>query len=398
MNDSSLFLTIAWLALMTTLVFAYSGRGTMVAAARRLSLMCLLGTLFSFGIAFRSVLGDFGLIPALPSLLLLIHCLLADSLGIIAGRQAFARRLWLPIGATLLLVTGAGYRNIGLGWACAACAVALVDLVGASRTRTRPQGRRAMVNALGALAAMHGLTMLVLLGALLAKGMPETVPPGSPVASIMVAAGLTAACLFGLLIAALIQADRAELTRLAFTDSLTGVLNRRGLHNAIHHLSDSRGRRGGPMVLAVLDIDHFKSINDGHGHSVGDHVLLAFAEHCRQTLRTNDLIGRWGGEEFVVWLRDIDLAAAARVLSRLRAELPAICQQRGLPEATVSIGCTAVSPIDEIDVEALVARADAALYRAKDAGRNQIHVGGDHAGRLTDSGTFTVAELAGRSA
>ena len=162
---------------------------------------------------------------------------------------------------------------------------------------------------------------------------------------------------------------RAELEHLATHDSLTGALNRRALIEACG-LELARCRRNYQvMALLVMDLDHFKAINDTHGHQAGDRVLVDFARRVGHVLRQPDRFGRFGGEEFVVLLPETSLAEARVVAERIRAEVAS--GNKELPACTVSIG-VAVNGPDDLEVDAIVARADAAMYRAKEAGRNRV--------------------------
>lgn len=162
---------------------------------------------------------------------------------------------------------------------------------------------------------------------------------------------------------------RAELEHLATHDSLTGALNRRALIEACG-LELARCRRNYQvMALLVMDLDHFKAINDTYGHQTGDRVLVDFARRVGHVLRQPDRFGRFGGEEFVVLLPETSLAEARVVAERIRAEVAS--GNKELPACTVSIGVAANGP-DDLEVEAIVARADAAMYRAKEGGRNRV--------------------------
>ncbi|MCX7514515.1 GGDEF domain-containing protein [Frateuria hangzhouensis] len=162
---------------------------------------------------------------------------------------------------------------------------------------------------------------------------------------------------------------QADLRRLARTDPLTGTLNRLGLDEA------ARQRFDDPHGLAVLmlDADHFKAINDRHGHAGGDRVLAALARCLGTRLRPGDLLGRIGGEEFLVLLPHTGLAAAAALAEDLRAHVASLpLEFDGLAQAiTVSIGVAAREGTDA-NADALVRRADRALYEAKRAGRNRV--------------------------
>jgi diguanylate cyclase (GGDEF)-like protein/PAS domain S-box-containing protein len=166
----------------------------------------------------------------------------------------------------------------------------------------------------------------------------------------------------------------AELKRQARIDHLTGVSNR-GYFMDQAELELSRAiRYGNPLSLYMLDIDFFKKVNDSYGHKIGDLVLIKLAEVCRQTLREVDIIGRVGGEEFVILLPETDLAEAAKVAERLRESIAKskVPLESGLPlHFTVSIGVTSlVSEDDNLDV--LLNLADKALYEAKEKGRNRV--------------------------
>ncbi len=163
----------------------------------------------------------------------------------------------------------------------------------------------------------------------------------------------------------------------ASTDPLTGLLNRRAfLENALN-LCARQGERGQPVTMLMLDLDHFKSINDRFGHAVGDEVLRVFANAARSNMRGSDLVGRLGGEEFAVIVAE-PMQFAARIGERLRLSFETAGIQIGdnAIGATVSIGA-ASSGEPVTDIAALIARADAALYRAKHDGRNRLYCADD---------------------
>ncbi len=157
-----------------------------------------------------------------------------------------------------------------------------------------------------------------------------------------------------------------EIERLAASDPLTGLPNRR-MFDATLDRELARSRRNGtPLALAVADVDHFKAVNDQHGHQVGDEVLRELAGALRRAVRQEDVVARYGGEEFVVLLPEADAGAALLVAERLRA---AAGEVRRLP-TTISIGVAVLDP--GAGGAGLVARADTALYRAKAAGRDRV--------------------------
>ncbi|GAA4503907.1 sensor domain-containing diguanylate cyclase [Pseudaeromonas paramecii] len=162
-----------------------------------------------------------------------------------------------------------------------------------------------------------------------------------------------------------------RLERMASTDKLTGALNRQVFEEQLHLLHQLAARRQQPLALAMLDLDHFKRVNDDFGHLVGDQVLKQFAHLCSLGIRKSDLLCRWGGEEFVLVLPDCPLAEAMQRVEGLRSRL---ASQSFKPPITLSAGLVVVA--DGETVDQALQRADAALYRAKDAGRNRLEVDG----------------------
>ncbi|MES2317940.1 MAG: diguanylate cyclase [Pseudomonadota bacterium] len=171
------------------------------------------------------------------------------------------------------------------------------------------------------------------------------------------------------------QKDDAQMALLATVDSLTGLLNRRAFfeHTASARMLASRQRH--PVALMMLDLDHFKSINDRYGHAVGDQALCVFAVAAQAALRDPDILARLGGEEFAVALPGTDLAGAMQAAERVRvavkdARVPGCDLDHAF---TVSIGVVLVDPDEHIN--AALARADRALYAAKSLGRNRVAMG-----------------------
>lgn len=164
-----------------------------------------------------------------------------------------------------------------------------------------------------------------------------------------------------------------ELHLLARVDSLTGVKNRLALTETAAQLLSQAGRVGRPLGVLMIDADHFKSVNDRFGHGGGDKVLLALVGSIRTTLRAGNVIGRVGGEEFVVLAPDTGLEQALVLAERIRetVETTPLLVDGHLLQLTVSIGAVAAAP-GEHDVKGLLQRADAALYAAKRAGRNRV--------------------------
>ena len=153
------------------------------------------------------------------------------------------------------------------------------------------------------------------------------------------------------------------------------MLNRRSALELGRESLLTARREQRPLSVLVLDVDHFKRVNDTHGHATGDEALRSVVAVLRQCLRRSDLLARWGGEEFVVVLPGTDGSIACELAERLRAAIETIeiPTRQGALNLTTSIGLASLEPADA-DLEATIARADRALYRAKRAGRNRVIV------------------------
>jgi diguanylate cyclase (GGDEF)-like protein len=165
----------------------------------------------------------------------------------------------------------------------------------------------------------------------------------------------------------------AQLRQVATTDSLTGVLNRSAFLSCSEHELIRARRNGKALSILMLDADHFKTVNDRHGHAGGDAVLQYLAGACRAAMRAGDSIGRLGGEEFAITLPGATLEMGEEVAERLRARVAShAVWHGGAPIAfTVSLGVGAARRADQ-SIEQVMARADAALYAAKESGRNRV--------------------------
>lgn len=164
----------------------------------------------------------------------------------------------------------------------------------------------------------------------------------------------------------------ASLYEMATRDSLTGLANRRHFMDVGARELALAQRSGRPLCVVMLDLDHFKQVNDTHGHAVGDQVLRRFASLAQATLRGSDLLGRIGGEEFALMLREIDPSGARVVAEKLRRAV-AEDHADGLPTFTVSLGISMATSEDH-HIDDVLRRADAALYQAKESGRNRVAV------------------------
>jgi len=171
-----------------------------------------------------------------------------------------------------------------------------------------------------------------------------------------------------------VEAERVaqDMTRLAITDTLTRLMNRRGITVSLIDAMAQAERYDHPLSIAMADIDHFKSVNDSHGHEAGDKVLVDVAALLSEALRMPDKVGRYGGEEFLVVLPHTTLAAAKKIAERMRAAVEGWTFEHGDSKnrVTISIGLTQYRKGE--DLEQLLSRVDQALYQAKSAGRNKV--------------------------
>jgi len=173
----------------------------------------------------------------------------------------------------------------------------------------------------------------------------------------------------------LLEAQHA-LQHQAAHDALTSLWNRRGIVDMLGMELARAGREGSRLALLVIDIDHFKRVNDAHGHAVGDEVLREVARRLQEGLRSAEALGRYGGDEFIAVLRPCTVATATRVSERLRGLVDStlIPTRAGLIPLTVTVGAVVSSADQVFDPDGLIEVADHALYRAKRAGRNRTEI------------------------
>jgi two-component system cell cycle response regulator len=171
--------------------------------------------------------------------------------------------------------------------------------------------------------------------------------------------------------------ENARLAALAQTDPLTQTLNRRALTTRLAEELERARRYGSTVTMLVVDLDHFKRVNDGHGHLAGDEVLREMARLLHEAVRAVDVVARYGGEEFVVVLPETTLEGGCAFADRLRERIEGQAFGTGgrtRVRLTASVGVAAFPSPGVDTVESLFARADAALYRAKADGRNRVRV------------------------
>lgn len=329
---------------------------------------------------------------------------------IIRGQRWFAARrpLYRFIFSTCNMVTAAlltklVFQSVGgmVGASGSGTSVLALGWVGSLRDLT----------VLGSGGAVYlGLPALIIAGAVLLRT-PRSMPTvremfgsrfdnGLEVLSMLV--GIVTALLMAylpvavvLMIPVSVLINRAgeiqKLLRDARTDPKTGLMNMRGWQEAAHKEFARADRSGNPLALFMVDLDHFKSINDTWGHPAGDDMLIAVSKVLRSETRPTDLVGRFGGEEFVVLLPDTNAEEAVAAAERIRARIAGLAvpttDKRGRPvvigDRTTSIGVSS-RPMHALTLDPLLQAADAAVYVAKETGRNQV--------RLAEVGDIALAE------
>ncbi len=193
-------------------------------------------------------------------------------------------------------------------------------------------------------------------------------------------------CLLGAgfgFVLAVFERVASQMEEMATRDGLTGCWNRSTTDALLAHELQRAHRAGTPVAFVLLDLDHFKQVNDRHGHRTGDAVLRAFADAVRRRLRASDVFGRTGGEEFGLVLPDTDVAGARWLVEAVRREVEALqlADDNGAPvQVTVSAGVAVADACSRLSGDRLYGQADQSLYEAKRAGRNRVEVYGITAG------------------
>ena len=229
--------------------------------------------------------------------------------------------------------------------------------------------------------ALFGLVMW-----LMSRWRPQTFPPEVEwghflmLAAMMPAASVLAGQLSRL--QARLRQQRRTLTEaleqikvLATRDDLTGLVNRRHMNDLLENERQRSLRTGSGFCIALIDLDHFKRINDAHGHAAGDEVLRAFAREGTRLLRGTDLLSRWGGEEFLLFMPTAAAPGACEAAERLRRAVEGLGEVAGKTVLEVTMSAGVAQHRSDESIAELIERADHALYRAKMQGRNQIVFG-----------------------
>lgn len=337
--------------------------------------------------------------------LLMVCCLVVMNAVAAAGlADAWQVRVWTACSVLGLIAVYAAIRSgwsrrfkdpaltlVQILYAIACCAVAFV-IAGPARGVTLP------ILAIILMFGIFGLTTRQMVGVLVyslgvfgvASGVvaARAEPDYPPVVAAAYVGMVVVVLLSSTFLTTRVQGTRehlrrqkAELARaleqirqLATHDELTGLINRRAMLERMQLEQRRSLRSGHPLLIAELDIDHFKEVNDTHGHAAGDRVLQVFADTVRRSVRDTDVLARWGGEEFVLLLCDTPVEEATALMERVRRAVHAMrvpVPQGGAPIAvTVSIGLARHTPADA--VARTLERADQALYVAKAGGRNRV--------------------------
>lgn len=171
-----------------------------------------------------------------------------------------------------------------------------------------------------------------------------------------------------------LEVELEQVSELAREDQLTGALNRRGMENAFEQELARAERKKSALSVAVLDVDHFKRLNDSYGHQVGDEALIHLVRVVKEALRPTDIIARYGGEEFVIILPDTPASEAASVMTRVQRDLTKKFFMHNNERMLITFSAGVAERMSGETSESIIARADQAVYQAKTAGRNQVVV------------------------
>ncbi len=321
-----------------------------------------------------------GLVPDLFSITVAQGLMFAGLLLCLSGLMAFLQRpvprkamalAWLGVVAFSLifsiLMPDYGIRQIGLG-------LALTPIFGAGAVLLWRYGESSFPYQLTAYAFAFGCVLVFLRALLVMLGHGDlfgtSLLQPTPMQNFYLLGFATASLVFTLGFVLMAQDRLVQLLRHeAAHDLLSGALSRHAILDMLNREVVRAQRHNRVLTLMLLDLDHFKQINDRYGHLMGDRVIADFADVVRAQLRDQDCFGRYGGEEFIVLLPETDLAGAAMVAERIRV---AVGRGDVLPRYSVSIGVCAMRPGQ--DALSLLAATDAALYRAKALGRDRVEL------------------------
>ncbi len=294
------------------------------------------------------------------------------------GKPGAARPAWALAGATVAVIAWATWGRDSLTTRTVVQTIpelVLYPIAAAGLLSGREPARRAGRAIVAALIFVDVAIALVRTGTILAAGSAQ--PLMTMGGAQLLYLGLHVVTFAGTGVGVTMMAHerlREELERQAWHDSLTGALTRRAFFEVAERTRHRCVRSGDSYALVMLDLDHFKEWNDRHGHQAGDRFLEAVAGALRLALRPGDVVGRYGGEEFVVLLPGAPLDGAARAAERLRGAVARLeAGPRPGDRGTASLGVAASRAAGEA-LDAVLKRADEALYRAKDAGRDRVEL------------------------
>lgn len=319
--------------------------------------------------------------------IVLLATLTATVLTIGFRQRIGVRNSALPLlgaaGVGLAVFASAAVLAPGTAWDRAPLLLYMALMLIIGGTTLVGRGKRANAAEIATFVAISVFALFNLTVAVLTFQQSPVASPGEIVLlrTVLLLGTPTAYTAVGLFSVFLLAADLAEQMRqLAIMDPLTAILNRRGLEQAAGAAIANSRRAGLPLAVVVADLDRFKLINDTHGHAAGDEALQRFTAHVESVIRKGDLFGRMGGEEFALVLSNTTAASAVEVTERIRAGIERIgaAADGGGPSLTASFGVAGLTPGDVAFHDMLV-RADAALYRAKLAGRNRVMAAEDPA-------------------
>lgn len=338
-------------------------------------------------VAFFALQLDNGRVDALADLLLIGGVAVEVAAYAAFLRRDGLRRALLPVTALVLLVYSAATPGDPVNSADRVVLRALTLVLFSGMMAYALLSGWSRASALQRLVGINQLVFLVIM--LLRAGtaaLGGSIGPFSPTVMLLVAfmAGYAFMIVngFGFLLLCK-QHDDQRMQELATVDSLTGLVNRRAFFERTEEARALSARLRKPVALMMLDIDHFKRLNDRFGHATGDEALCVFAQTVRSVLREHDIVGRLGGEEFALAMPGTDLAGALQAAERVRmavAEAPVLTDGNQYT-MTVSVGVVLVGPGEPIN--SALARADNALYAAKTAGRNRVESGESLAPQLS---------------
>jgi diguanylate cyclase (GGDEF)-like protein len=354
---------------------------TVAAGHRVVGLWSLAGSTLANVVTFGLYYAHEHLAPNLVSILsdgtiALTFSLVLQAIVQLRGQPIHRMWIWTPPLATLVLSTLLQFSN-GLRGATSD-AICVVQGVVAIWALTRNggigvgRGRHILLASLAVAVLLFATRSAGVVSGLLEIQPPPSATTADTVSYLIAYLIMVFSVLGYVLAAAEITADQHH--QLAMQDALTGLPNRRAVLDMLSRYWSAALRSERPLTVLMIDVDHFKKVNDEHGHAAGDAVLRRLSRLLRMRVRQQDAVGRYGGEEFLVLLPDTDRDGGLALADALRAKIasvPVRARGKDLP-VTVSVGLCSLYPTDADSIPDLLHHADQALYRAKGGGRNCV--------------------------